>query len=82
MTMALLAGGGTIITAISVQRHEFCYARLSRLSLKAVPYYGARQSRRKFLVCRAAAAAAPAESDVTVKTALPTIPSEATLAKV
>jgi ABC transporter ATM len=82
-TMALLAGGGTIVTAISVQRHEFCYARLSRLSLKSAPYYGARHSRGKILVCRAAAAAAaPVESDVTVKTALPTIPSEATLAKI
>lgn len=98
MAMALLAGGGAVtISALgncvvpryAVKRLElYRYSGLRSLKCSqprynlrsAAPYYGG-WSPCKF-VCRAAAAAATVESDAHVKTALPAIPSEATLAKV
>jgi len=98
MALLVGGGATTTISALgncgaprhAVRRHEFRCSGLRRLSFAqpvarlrvAAPYYGAVLSspkRRKF-VCRAAAATV--ESETTVKIALPTIPSEATLAKV
>ncbi|KAG0582977.1 hypothetical protein M758_3G101900 [Ceratodon purpureus] len=85
---------GPSAAPVTVRLQVCRHSGLRRLSLLkarcrlriAAPYYGCRAaslslSRGRF-VCRAAAAAVAVESDANVKTALPTIPSEATLAKV
>jgi hypothetical protein len=72
-------------------RLQLCrHSGLRRLSLSqprcrlriAARCYGGRATSVRRFVCRAAAAAATVESDATVTIPLPTIPSEATLAKV
>lgn len=96
-TTTISALGNCVVPRQHAVRLEFRHSGLRRLSFAepvyrlriAAPYFGARESSskpRNKLVCIAAAAAAAAattvESDANVKTALPTIPSEATLAKV
>ena len=96
--MVLLAGGGVhaisalgncVVPRCAVRLHLIRRSGLRGLSLPvprywlriAAPYHGRRPSSPRQFVCRAAAAAA-VESGANVRTALPTIPSEATLAKV